>query len=242
MRREALIDLFEAARKIGAAAVPDEIVRELRYAIRSYGFSACLITKLPGPNICRWHDYILVNSWPQEWYARYNQSGHFRHDPCAERSRNTGSSFFWSDLDRQSMAPASKIVMDEAAEFGLSEGICVPVHSPFAPPSVITISGESTDVPQSAILAIDALARHGFQALLRLRNRRDNLDAPLLSEREREILQWAGAGKTAWEISCILGISFHTVNTHLRNAREKFGVATTTHCVVEALRRQEIQL
>jgi LuxR family quorum sensing-dependent transcriptional regulator len=242
MRRETLVDLFEAARKISAAAVPGEIVRELRYAIRSYGFSACLITRLPVPHIGRWHDYILVNSWPQEWYARYNQSGHFRHDPCADRSRNTGSSFFWSDLDRQSMSPAAKIVMDEAADFGLREGICVPVHSPLAPPSVVTISGGFSDVPQSALLAVDALARHGFQTLVRLRNRRDNLDPPLLSGREREILQWTCAGKTAWEISCILGISFHTVNTHLRNAREKFGVTTTTHCVVEALRRQEIQL
>ena len=242
VNKKVFFDLFGVAQRIDDAAAPEGIVDELCSAFRFYGFSACLITRLPVPHVGRWDEHILVNSWPGEWYTHYNLCGHYRHDPCAERSRRTADPFFWSQLDRHSMAPAGQKIMNEATEFGLREGVCVPIHSPFAEPSVVTISGEHTDIAPNAIHAVDTLARHGLRALSKWANKENDPDAALLTEREREILQWIGAGKTAWEISCILGISFHTVNTHLRNVRQKFGATNITHCLVEALRKQEIQL
>lgn len=62
-----------------------------------------------------------------------------------------------------------------------------------------------------------------------------------LTPREREILTWAAAGKSAWETSSILGISEATVITHLENTRRKLNVATTTQAVVVALQTGELQ-
>lgn len=57
-----------------------------------------------------------------------------------------------------------------------------------------------------------------------------------LTPREQECLQWAALGKSEWEISQILGISEHTAEKHLLNAKTKLGSANRTQAVAEALR------
>ncbi|WP_447973005.1 LuxR family transcriptional regulator [Nitrospira sp. Kam-Ns4a] len=41
--------------------------------------------------------------------------------------------------------------------------------------------------------------------------------APVLTKREREVLEWMKEGKTNWEIGRILGISERTVRFHVGN-------------------------
>ena len=59
---------------------------------------------------------------------------------------------------------------------------------------------------------------------------------PRLTPREIECLAWASNGKSEWEISQILGISEHTSEKHMINARKKMGALTRTHAVAEAIR------
>lgn len=49
-----------------------------------------------------------------------------------------------------------------------------------------------------------------------------------LTPREREILQWVGAGKSDAQIAEILGLSARTVQKHLENAYVKLGVENRT--------------
>src|SRR3546814_13292870 len=83
---------------------------------------------------------------PKEWYQHYNAAGHYRHDPCVAHSRRTADPFLWSDVSRESLEAPARLVMHEATEFGLRQGICVPVHAPFASPSVVPVSGEFVDL------------------------------------------------------------------------------------------------
>lgn len=57
-----------------------------------------------------------------------------------------------------------------------------------------------------------------------------------VSEREVECLQLASYGKTSAEIGLILGISKHTVDTHLKNATRKLDTTGRCHAIAEALR------
>ncbi|NWB85426.1 helix-turn-helix transcriptional regulator [Pseudomonas gingeri] len=58
-----------------------------------------------------------------------------------------------------------------------------------------------------------------------------------LSEKELEVLRWARAGKTVWEISVIRDVSEATVKFHLRNIYHKLGVSNRAHAVGEAVNR-----
>jgi len=61
-------------------------------------------------------------------------------------------------------------------------------------------------------------------------------EMPILSRREREVLQWAAEGKTEWEIGQILGLSEHTADKFVRSARLKLAAENRTHAVAQALR------
>lgn len=56
-----------------------------------------------------------------------------------------------------------------------------------------------------------------------------------LSIREKEVLRWAGDGKTSDQTSQILNISVSTVNFHLRNAMMKLDAPNKTAAVVRAV-------
>ena len=56
-----------------------------------------------------------------------------------------------------------------------------------------------------------------------------------LTPREREVLEWLGAGKTDKDIAAILVISPRTVQKHLQRIYEKLGVETRTAAVMRVL-------
>lgn len=62
-----------------------------------------------------------------------------------------------------------------------------------------------------------------------------NVTIPALTPRESECLHWVAAGKTAWEISCILGIAERTVIAHVESAKKRLGAKTLPQAVARAL-------
>ena len=58
----------------------------------------------------------------------------------------------------------------------------------------------------------------------------------LLTPRETEVLQLASRGYTNAEISQLLGVSTHTVNSHQKNAYRKLAVKSRSEAVFEAIR------
>lgn len=61
------------------------------------------------------------------------------------------------------------------------------------------------------------------------------VEAPKLSERELEVLQWAKEGKSYWDTSRILNISERTVKFHLENGYRKLGASNKTQAIAKAL-------
>lgn len=59
---------------------------------------------------------------------------------------------------------------------------------------------------------------------------------PHITNREREILTLMCDGKSAQEISIILGCSVHTVRTHIETLKDSFTVYKDTALVAAALR------
>jgi DNA-binding CsgD family transcriptional regulator len=82
-----------------------------------------------------------------------------------------------------------------------------------------------------------ALGQYFHQHMLRIFGR-GNERAFIVSAREIDCLKWMAAGKTAWEVSTILGISERTVRFHLNAAREKLQCTTTTQAVAKAVSQQ----
>lgn len=241
MHIKAISGWAETLERIDNASTPNEIMEGLSSFLRSFAFRDLLITGLPSTNDRPWHQAILYDGWSTEWFERYATCGHFSHDPCVLRSRTSDKAFLWRELARTEMSSRQLRVMDEASEFGMLDGLCVPIHHPLKAPAVVTAAGNLIDVDKSDLPTLEMICTHAFRALQRLHI---GAEEPLLSkptEREKEILKWISGGKSAEDIACILGISKFTVERHLRNVREKYNAINTVHAVMEAVRRGDIQ-
>jgi two-component system, NarL family, nitrate/nitrite response regulator NarL len=70
---------------------------------------------------------------------------------------------------------------------------------------------------------------------------RSSAGAPLLSERESEVLRLIAEGLSAPEIAAQLFISPATVRTHVKNLFEKLGVSDRAAAVAEGMRRHLLE-
>jgi LuxR family quorum-sensing system transcriptional regulator CciR len=87
------------------------------------------------------------------------------------------------------------------------------------------------DLPMAQLVGAFA-----FEAARRLwRVRIPEASHPRLTDRQRECILWVARGKSDWEISRILDIQHETVVRHLKQARERYGVAKRTMLAVHAL-------
>ena len=159
---------------------------------------------------------------------------------CVSIQQKPSSPFLWADVPAPKWrdTEGSRRVAGEATEFGICSGFAVPMLSVHHWQSVLSFASSAkccslTPREQVQLVTMAVYAGMSIQALTNADG-----DEDLLTEREKEVLLWAAAGKTSSETSQILGLTERTVKWHSTRAREAFGVATTTQAVVEAVRRR----
>lgn len=242
MNNSAVGELFAAISAIDDSPSSDRALEVFQGVLNRYGLNSFLITGLPVPQDSEWHRAILHDGWASEWFARYESEGHFLYDPCAARSRLAAEPFLWHELRAGRLTTRASLVMDEAAEFGMKDGLCVPIHIPLSGPAVVTAASDRMEIPPGTMPLIEALCVHLFRKISRLESKPGTEEHKPLTPRERELLQWSADGKSADDISCILGVTTNTVESHHRNIREKLTATNVAHAIVKALRRHEIQI
>lgn len=148
--------------------------------------------------------------------------------------------FDWASVrGRHDLSALEKRAWHYLADYGLTEGFTVPVHAP-GHFGFVTVVGDKSDAGWSARVekqserllflthVFHEAVRERFPALLEEPN-----NAPL-SERERECLRWAAAGKTTDEVALILGLSHETVRVYFKRAMRKMGATTRAQAVARA--------
>ena len=144
--------------------------------------------------------------------------------------------------DQQTYAAAGAGEVWEAqAPYGYKTGIAVKLHMPGNKHFLLGVDRDES-LPQSGgqlmqmIAGLQLLAAHALTAADRLLGPKiDKADLPKLTRRERDVLSWTSQGKTAWEVSVILGMSEKTVNFHLGNAMRKLGVSSKHQAVLKCV-------
>ena len=99
--------------------------------------------------------------------------------------------------------------------------------------------------PDELLAAIEAAATGRLYIDPRLRDGMPPVRAsvertPILSKREREVIDHLAQGLTGEQVAELLFLSAETVKTHVRNAMGKLDASTRVHAVALALREGEI--
>ena len=186
---------------------------------------------------------LLIANYSPAWRDRFLAARYDKIDPIGATAQVARLPFHWCQADYVGRSSRlQRQMFDEAADFGLTRGITVPIRNNRGRVSTMTMVTNGTEtsfshnVEQNRHL-IHLVALH-FDANI---TGRLGLDAggvaPKLSPRETECLRWAARGRSTFETAAILAIARRTVVFHLENAKRKLRVTTTRQAIVEALRR-----
>jgi DNA-binding CsgD family transcriptional regulator len=179
---------------------------------------------------------VFAEDFPVGWLKNYVAKGYQSDDPLMARNETALTPFTWDMAEWEDAPhPACRRWRDDNKAAGVCAGFTIPDRSA-GDFKMITVCGDNRDLDP-----LDRSALHfaGLEALNRMHELGipPRLGAlPALTQRERECLKWIAAGKSDWEIGCILSISEKTVNSHVEHAKQKLGATTRAQAVVAALR------
>ncbi len=180
----------------------------------------------------------IAVSYPDAWKEHYQRNNLHEQDPAMLHAQRSQAPVSWSRLVDD---PLYDRLFSAAADFGIPEtGVTIPVRGPYGDKGLLSgtrkMSSEAwhkhlfrilPSMQVEAALLHDCVMQQGV--VMRA------INAPSLSLREIEMLQWSAAGKTQGDIADILSISSRTVEVHMRSARNKLGSMTTAQAVARAV-------
>ena len=226
--------------KIQKAPTVEQVCAELLSVSSKFGLNALLAGTVPDPNtpLSDQKKHVLLSGWPVDWLERYVKRNYVDHDPVVRHMKRAPSSFKWTEANAVSgQNPSSKEVIGDAGAFDLHDGYAFPLLTLEGVPVMVSLGGPAFECSEENRAILSLVSTYAIGRALQLsaadtcRNKKQNL-----TDREAECLRWAAAGKSEWEISQILGISEHTSEKHLLNAKAKLGAANRVQAVAEAIR------
>jgi len=239
MRSQIANTMFDFIGSLDRITSEEEAFAELRKVADLFGFSSFAISGIPEPHE-RIDPYVLLNGWPEEWANRYMAKQYFTIDPVIQRTILSDSAFVWSDaLKEMNVGKAAQGFMNEARDFNFINGFSVPIHSLLGFRAIVTFASDRVDLSTEARGALHMISIYAHNKIKELKTggRQILYDRGAnLTLREKECISWCSEGKTAWEISTILGISERTVAHILENAQRKMNTSNRTHLIAESLR------
>ncbi len=179
---------------------------------------------------------IVNHSYSDQWGEVYFENDFIEVDPVISFALASKDSFTWSTafqkLDTRNRKALEFVTM--AGDYQLKEGLAHLVGDR-ENGTLLSLALESENNQYYSQL-LNHVTPHLHEAMQRISARSPDPTVPALTEREREVLQWTGEGKSSWEIGIILSISERTVKYHINNIKTKLNAVNRAHAVAKAFR------
>lgn len=185
----------------------------------------------------------LITTYSEDWQHHYFASGYAEIDPVLRHGVKGFLPIDWLTIDKKDKCERN--FFGEAKEFGIHDlGLTIPVRGLKGEIALFSVNSDLSqsdwefykhcyvsDIMHFASLFHDKVCDDILV---------DDETEITLSSREKQVLFWAGRGKTCWETAKILGLTERTVDFYLRNASQKLGAATKTQAVANAIAGKHI--
>lgn len=196
-----------------------------------------------GDSLGETEDALVLTTHTSDYLRRFVGEGLYRQAPMTRWCMNNVGPCSWRWIDEQAAAGLLSPAESRVHEFNQSRGLVAGYTISFSDLSARAKAAISLGAPKGTshdeaeaiwaahgreILAINNVAHLRYATLPHIGARRP------LTDRQREVLEWVGRGKTMSDIAAIMGLRLGTVEKHLRLARAALGVETTAQAVLKA--------
>jgi LuxR family transcriptional regulator, quorum-sensing system regulator CviR len=230
-----LLELIDQSRFVKDKQEMGALLRDLSINLPTQGVIAGLMLE-PTASI-RSEEVPFINlGYSDEWLKEYLRNDYFSCDPI-KRARVSGIDFMrWSETFVKAEKPSERQYIRQAREYDIYEGVTIGAHGASGRPiSFFSFIGAGVANNEHDQILLRHLSPFLHEAMCRATPTSKAAGRAPLSERETEVLSWAMAGKTNWEISIILNISERTVKFHIQNVMGKLQASSRAHAVAIAL-------
>jgi LuxR family quorum sensing-dependent transcriptional regulator len=231
---------LDAIEQFDHAETASALCKQLAKAISSFGYQYLCVISAPTAQQRAFDDKVLLNDWPKGWFEQYRSSNFTLYDPVAMFLRTQTKAFKWSEVPiPQDNQLARSVMTISSTDYQMRHGFGVPIHGLNGYQAGVSFAGCEVEDVKEANAAVQMIGIYAFNRLANLKfaSKTDKV----LTDREREVLNWIAAGKTAWDTGGILSIAEDTVNKHVTSAMRKLNVHTRAQAVAESIRRGEIR-
>jgi LuxR family transcriptional regulator, quorum-sensing system regulator BjaR1 len=232
-------NMLTTLERLKAATSPPKVVDIMASALKCCGAEFFCFNFLP---VCgqKFEDVWLAHNVPAGWFDFFLRENFCAVDPSLRHCKHTVHPFEYLDApyDRASEPQAAEVI-DRARDFRVEKGLLVPIAGPAGCEGDVWIGGYDLNIAPPNRPLVHLLALYAFETIRVFSGRA--MRTPSITPREREVLTWVAAGKSAWEIGEILHISKRTVDEHCSNAALKLNAKTRTQAVAYAMKYRLIE-
>jgi DNA-binding CsgD family transcriptional regulator len=177
------------------------------------------------------HPDIVSDHGLADWKQYYIDQRYYDADPCGPAHGQFASAYTWTDVKTTTDGQIEAPIWSDARAGGMCEGLIVPLALGRVTEAAVRLTTPEDRFDPDIMVLLQSISVIYASSTMSLNGNVTNAPAlakceSLLKDREVECLHWSARGKTNAEIGAIIGISRHTVNTHIENAKKKLGVAT----------------
>jgi len=172
-------------------------------------------------------------SFPREWLQEYLANNYMQRDVTVVENFKAYQVQHW-DFDRLKLFNQDEGLVSLCIDHGMTA--CYAHGARIAATgkngSMFCFTGPSIEFNKRTEAILEFVTPHLHLALSQLYNNKQlEWNKAIISEREKEVLNWLKQGKSSWDISVILAISERTVNYHVYNILDKLGATNRPQAV-----------
>lgn len=189
--------------------------------------------RLSGPTLAQVPQRLTFNNFPSRWNDEYLAKDYESIDPTIVHCHSSTMPVLWTDALFKGTPELRTAAQSCGLRYGWSQG----TQDLRGNQSMLCVVRSCGEVSMAELYEKSAQTLWVCNLLHTLMVSKVH---PLktrsfsLSAREREVLRWTAAGKTAEDISCILTLSKSTVNFHIRSFISKLNTTNKTSAVAVA--------
>lgn len=187
---------------------------------------------------------VMLHNYPPAWVRTFSEAKLYEIDPVLERARSNPLPFFWDSAFRcASLTESQRMILADAAGYGLAHGYTFPLHLSWLPGTLrasCSVIPDDTRVDTGSYLAVEVLAKYFYFFASRAHAPWLAAGPAELTPRGRQCLALVAQGKGDWSIGRILGLGQSTAHYHVEHSKQCLGVTTRPQAVAQALMKGQL--